>query len=52
MKIGFTGLLQLLLIGLKLGNVIAWSWLVVLIPTFVSLGLGIVVLGIALWAYK
>lgn len=30
--IGFTGLLTLLFIGLKLGHVIAWSWWWVLSP--------------------
>lgn len=30
--IGFIGLLQILFIGLKLGNVINWSWFWVLSP--------------------
>lgn len=30
--IGFFGLLQLLFIGLKLGNVIDWSWWLVFLP--------------------
>lgn len=33
--IGFTGALTLLFIGLKLGNVIAWSWLWVLSPFWI-----------------
>lgn len=32
MKIGFLPALALLLIGLKLGHVIAWSWFFVLAP--------------------
>lgn len=32
MKVGFLGLLTILFIGLKLGNVIAWSWWWVLAP--------------------
>ena len=35
--IGFTGLLQLLFIALKLVGVINWSWLWVLSPTWISL---------------
>ena len=35
--IGFTGLLQLLFIALKLTRVINWSWLWVLSPTWISL---------------
>lgn len=29
---GFVSLLQILFIGLKLGNVITWSWLLVMSP--------------------
>ena len=47
MKIGFLSLLALLFIGLKLGNVIAWSWVWVLapiwFPALVGLALGIAV---------
>lgn len=32
---GFLGLLTLLFIGLKLGNVITWSWLWVLSPIWI-----------------
>lgn len=35
--IGFSGLLTLLFIGLKLGHVIAWSWWWVLSPLLFSL---------------
>lgn len=34
MKIGFLGLLGLLFIGLKLGNIINWSWWLVLLPLY------------------
>jgi hypothetical protein len=36
MQIGFMGLLTLLFIGLKLGGVIAWSWLWVLSPLWIT----------------
>lgn len=39
--IGFTGLLALLFIGLKLGNVITWSWLWVLSPIWIPFSLAI-----------
>ncbi len=35
--IGFPGLLAILFIGLKLGGVIAWSWLWVLSPLWIPL---------------
>lgn len=35
--IGFTGLLTVLFVGLKLTNVIAWSWLWVLSPLWIPL---------------
>jgi len=41
--IGFTGLLPVLFIGLKLTNYIAWSWLWVLCPLWIPL---VVVLGV------
>lgn len=43
--VGFTGLLAILFIGLKLGNVITWSWWWVLSPLWIPWG---IVLGI--WA--
>ena len=53
--IGFAGLLTVLFIGLKLTNVIDWSWLWVLSPLwigFVVMGSILFVLGvIALVAY-
>jgi hypothetical protein len=36
-KVGFSGLLALLFIGLKLGGVIAWSWLWVLSPIWIPI---------------
>lgn len=37
--IGFCGLLTILFIGLKLTNVITWSWFWVLSPMIFSIGL-------------
>lgn len=34
MKIGFFGLLQLMFIGLKLADVLTWSWFWVFTPTW------------------
>ena len=42
--IGFTGLLTVLFVGLKLTNVIAWSWLWVLSPIWIPLLLLMVIL--------
>lgn len=44
--VGFTGLLTLLFIGLKLTSVIDWAWLWVLSPIWISLGsiIGIVII--------
>lgn len=44
--IGFAGLLTIVFIVLKLTNVIAWSWWWVLSPLWISLALGILILGI------
>ena len=41
--IGFTGLLTILFIGLKLGHVIDWSWWWVLSPLWIGLA---VVIGV------
>lgn len=48
MKVGFLGLLQLIFIVLKLCSVINWSWWCVLIPTFVSITLSIIVIIIGI----
>jgi hypothetical protein len=50
--IGFTGLLTLLFIGLKLGGVISWSWLWVLSPIWISVALALVVCVIVLIASR
>jgi hypothetical protein len=43
--ISFTGLLQILFIGLKLTNHIAWPWWQVMLPTIIGLGIvGVIVL--------
>lgn len=44
MQIGFVGLLQLLFIAFKLAGIITWSWWVVLIPLWITLGLTLFVL--------
>jgi hypothetical protein len=44
--IGFTGLLAVLFVGLKLTNVIAWPWLWVLSPLWIPLLLLIAILVI------
>lgn len=41
--IGFTGALQIAFIVLKLCKVINWSWLWVLVPTWISLILVVIV---------
>lgn len=54
--IGFAGLLTIVFITLKLTDVIAWSWLWVLSPIWISTLLVIVIvlgcLGAAWWASK
>ncbi len=42
--IGFTGLLTVLFIGLKLTNIITWSWLWVLSPLWISALIGVSIL--------
>jgi membrane protein YdbS with pleckstrin-like domain len=46
--ISFTGALTVLFIGLKLTNVITWSWWWVLSPIWISLSLAVVILTIAI----
>lgn len=49
--IGFTGLLTVLFIGLKLTHNIDWSWWWVLSPVLISIGLALVLaLGVVLAA--
>ena len=50
--IGFTGLLTIAFIVLKLLNVINWSWWWVLSPLWISAGLVLLILlGIIIWAF-
>ena len=46
--ISFTGALTILFIGLKLTNVITWSWWWVLSPLWISLSIAVVVIAIAI----
>ncbi len=49
--IGFVGVLQIVFIVLKLCGLITWSWLWVLSPLWISLGLGVLILiTIVLWS--
>lgn len=45
-SIGFSGLLALIFITLKLCNVIAWSWLWVLAPLWIPVAAVLVVLAV------
>lgn len=45
--IGFTGLLQIAFIVLKLLNVISWSWWIVLLPLEISAALCILIIIIS-----
>lgn len=46
--IGFFGLLQIAFIVLKVTNLINWSWWMVFIPTYISVGITLVVLIVIL----
>lgn len=46
--IGFTGLLQIVLIVLKLCKVITWNWWLVMLPTIIPVGL--IVFALILYA--
>jgi len=48
--IGFTGLLTIVFIVLKLTEVIDWSWWWVISPILISVGLSIIFLGLILLA--
>lgn len=50
--IGFTGMLTILFIGLKLTNVIDWSWWWVLSPPLIGLALGVTLITIAVLIEK
>lgn len=47
-SIGFIGLLTIVFIVLKLTGVIAWSWLWVLSPIWITAGIGIAIVLVAL----
>ena len=46
--IGFLGVLQIIFIVLKLCNVLQWSWWMVFIPAYISAGLTIILIVIAI----
>jgi len=46
--VGFTGLLTLLFIGLKLGGIIDWSWWWVLSPLWISFLIALILIAIYL----
>ncbi len=48
--VGFVGLLAIVFIVLKLTDVIAWSWLWVLAPIWISTLLGLLAL-LGIWLY-
>lgn len=48
--IGFTGLLTVLFVGLKLTGHIDWSWVWVLSPIWISWGLALLVFAIVIMA--
>lgn len=48
MKIGFLNALTLIFIILKLCGIISWSWLLVLLPTIIAVGIWVVVVIIML----
>lgn len=50
-SIGILGVLLIIFIVLKLLNVINWSWLIVLIPLWISLGIFIVELLLIIAMY-
>ncbi len=47
MKIGFSGLLTILFIALKLTGFVNWSWLWVMSPLWISAALALVIIFIA-----
>lgn len=53
--IGVLGVLQIVFIVLKLCDVLQWSWWMVFIPAYISTGLTIILIVIAVianWRYK
>ena len=51
-SIGFSTLLFLVFLVLKLTNVIAWSWWWVFSPIWISFIIGVIVIGLVLWFKK
>lgn len=52
---GVLGVLQIVFIVLKLCNVLQWSWWMVFIPAYISAGLTIIMIAIAIiwdWRYR
>jgi hypothetical protein len=49
--LNFTGALTILFIGLKLCNVIQWSWWWVLSPIWISISIGLVILSMLAIVY-
>lgn len=49
--IGFFGLLQVVFIALKVAKVIDWSWWLVLLPTWINLGIFIICIIVIVIAY-
>lgn len=50
--IGILGVLQIIFIVLKLLKLISWSWCVVFIPTFISLGITLLAVLIIFVGWK
>lgn len=53
--IGFLGVLQIVFIVLKLCNVLQWSWWMVFIPAYISAGLTLILIVVAIilnWRYR
>ena len=46
--VGFLGLLTLLFIGLKLTGYITWSWIWVLAPLWIPMGIALLVLSVGI----
>lgn len=46
--VGFFGLLQVVFIALKVAKVIDWSWWLVFVPTWIELGLCLIIIIVAL----
>lgn len=51
MKLGILEVLTIVFIVLKLGNVITWSWAIVLSPLWIGLLIYLIVV-IVLWVYE